>query len=243
MKIKQDCIITVWPDEQLLGEAVAHLILVESRKAVLQKGYFTFFLSGGNTPRLLYEILAQEPFAGNIPWNKVIIFFGDERFVPHQSEESNFKMASGSLLSKLPSPRKNIFPIQTNRIRPQQSAFKYEEKIKRYITSKFPPDLVLLGLGEDGHIASLFPGTTLLNERKRWVREIFVPEKNMFRISITFPLINAAKNVVILVSGGNKKSIVNKIFSSAGKELPAGKVNPSGNMFWMMDRAAAGNRF
>jgi 6-phosphogluconolactonase len=229
----------ILPDAVAVSTAAAHLIVTESQKAIIQKGYFTIALSGGSTPKLLYDLLSTPVFAKNINWKKVLIFFGDERFVAHSSEESNYKMAADALLTKVPIPKKNIFGIKTEKITPQQSAASYEVAIKKYVTAKYPFDIILLGIGEEGHTASLFPNSPLLKENKRWVQSIFVAQKNMDRITFTLPLINKAATILFLVSGAGKAAIVKTIFSAKGKKLPAAMVQPNGNLFWLLDEAAA----
>ncbi len=231
---------TVWPDALSLAHAAAHLIVTESNKAVLQKPFFTIALSGGSTPKLLFELLVKLPYKNNIPWKKIIFAFGDERFVPPTSDESNYKMAMETLLKNVPVPRKNILAVATLKNTPAQAAMLYEASIKKYITKQQPFDLVLLGIGEEGHTASIFPGSSLLEENKRWVKEIWVQEKNMDRISFTMPFINQAKNIAFLVSGQSKAAIVKKIFSKTGANLPAARVTGKKNLFWFLDEAAAG---
>lgn len=230
---------TIWPNALAVSQAAATIIVVECNKAIAKKGYCTIALSGGSTPKVLYELLATPTFAKNIHWKKVFIFFGDERFVPHNSEESNYKMATDTLLVNVPIPKKNIFGIQTQKITPQQSANSYNAVVKKYVTVTHPFDIVLLGIGEEGHTASLFPNSPLLKETKRWVQPIFVAEKKMERITFTLPLINKANNVLFLVSGVSKAAIVKTIFSAKGKKLPAAMVQPKGNLFWVLDEAAA----
>lgn len=231
---------TVWPDALSLSHAAANLIVSESNKAVQQKGYFTIALSGGSTPKLLFELLAQAPYKNNIPWKKMIIAFGDERFVAPTSDESNYKMANETLLKNVPVASKNILGILTVKVTPAQSASLYQEAIKKHITTKHPFDLVLLGIGEEGHTASIFPKSELLSDKKHWVVNIFVKEKNMDRISFTLPFINQAKNIAFLVSGANKAAIVKKIFSKSGAALPAAMVKAKENTFWFLDEAANG---
>jgi len=230
---------TTWPDALSLSHAVAHLIVTESNKAVQKKGYFSMALSGGSTPKLLFELLAQPPYKNNIPWKKTIIAFGDERFVPPTSEESNYKMASEALLKHVPIPAKNILAVPTVKVTPSQSAKSYEVAIKKHINTKHPFDLVLLGIGEEGHTASIFPNSELIGNKKDWVQHIWVAEKNMERISFTLPFINQAKNIAFLVSGENKAAIIKKIFSKSGATLPAAMVKATKNTFWFLDEAAS----
>lgn len=231
---------TIWPDVMTLSNAAAHIIVVETNKAIEQKGYCTIALSGGNTPKVLYELLSTPPFVKNINWKKCFFYFGDERFVPHTSEESNYKMAMDALLSKVPVPKKNIIGIATENISPAMTAAAYEGEVKKHISKAVPFDIILLGIGEEGHTASIFPNSSLLKTTKKWVSHIFVKEKNMERITFTLPFINTASNVIFLVSGSSKAAILKKIFSSKGKGLPAAMVRPKGTIYWLLDEAAAG---
>lgn len=239
MATHSNLIKTTWPDVIALSEAAAHFIVAESNKAIAEKGYCTIALSGGSTPQILFELLATPVFLKNINWKKCFIYFGDERFVPHTSEESNYKMAMDALLSKVPVPKQNIFAIHTEKITPELSASMYEASVKQHVTAATPFDIILLGIGEEGHTASIFPNSPLLTETKRWVEHIFVKEKNMERISFTLPFINKANNVVFLVSGEGKAAIIKKIFSVKGRNLPAAMVHPKGNVYWLLDEAAA----
>lgn len=231
---------TIWPDALALSHAAANLIVTESNKAVQQKGYFTIALSGGGTPKLLFELLALQPYKNNIPWKKTIITFGDERFVAPTSDESNYKMANDALLKHVPLLKKNILIVPTLKVTPEQSALLYEVAIKKYVNSKNPFDLVLLGIGEEGHTASIFPKSPLLTDKKHWIKNIWVAEKNMDRISFTMSFINHAKNIAFLISGESKAVIVKKIFSKSGAALPAAMVKAKENTFWFLDEAACG---
>ncbi|MGF2411373.1 6-phosphogluconolactonase [Ferruginibacter sp.] len=237
---KATTIKTIWPDAMALSHAVANLIVTESNKAVQQKGYFTIALSGGSTPKLLFQLLAQPPYKNNIPWKKIIIAFGDERFVAPTSDESNFKMAKDALLNHVPIPAKNVLAIKTIKVTPAQSATLYEAAIKKHISNKHPFDLILLGIGEEGHTASIFPKSELLTDKKHWVKNVWVAEKNMDRISFTMPFINQAKNIAFLVSGQSKAAIVKKILSKISATLPAAMAKAKENTFWFLDKAASG---
>jgi 6-phosphogluconolactonase len=228
----------IWPNALALANAAAHFIVTESNIAIAKKGNFTIALSGGSTPKLLLQLLAQSPYKNNINWKKVIIAFGDERFVPPNSADSNYKMANDVLLTQVPIPKKNILKINTVGISPQQSASKYQITLKQYIDKKNPFDLILLGIGEEGHTASVFPNSKLITDKKNWVQHIWVTEKNMERISFTIPFINQAKNIVFLVSGESKAAILKKFFTKSGASLPAAKVKGVKNTFWFVDEAA-----
>ena len=241
MAYKAITIKTVWPDALALAHAVAHLIVTESNKTIKHKEYFTIALSGGSTPKLLFQLLAKNPYKNNIPWKKIIFAFGDERFVSHDSDESNYKMSMESLLGGVPVPKKNILAVPVVKLTPAESARVYENMIKKYVSKQQPFDMVLLGIGEEGHTASVFPLSPLLNKSNRWVKEIWVSEKNMDRISFTMPFINMAKNIVFLVSGPSKAAIIKKIFSASGAALPAAQVKARENLFWFLDESANGS--
>lgn len=232
-------LISKWPSSESLAHAAAHLIVQLSQEAVASRGVFSLALSGGSTPKLLFELLAQPPYINNIPWKKTVIAFGDERFVPHSSPESNFNMATAALLSKVPIPKKQILAISTSGLTPAESAVRYEAAIKNFISPKQPFDLVLLGIGEEGHTASIFPGSPLLEEPKKWIQSIWVEEKQMDRVSFTLNFINRSRNVAFLVSGESKAAIVKTLFSAKGKNLPAARVQAKENTYWFLDDAAA----
>lgn len=232
-------LVTVWPDAASLAHAAAHFIVTESNKALLHQSYFTLALSGGSTPKLLFELMAASPYKKNIQWKKIIILFGDERFVPPTSDESNFKMASEALLKHVPIPQKNILAVNTLKKKPADSAAAYEKAVGEYVTRKRPIDLVLLGIGEEGHTASIFPRSPLLKNKKNQVESVWVEEKNMDRISFTLPFINQAKAAAFLVSGASKAAIVKQTFSKRGADLPAAQV-ASKTVWWFLDEAASG---
>jgi 6-phosphogluconolactonase len=227
-----------------LSEAAAHLFMDHCLQTIAMKGYFTVALSGGNTPKQFYKLLAASPFAENIPWKKVFLFWSDERFVPHDHPDSNFRMIKEILLDKLHVPLKNIFPIKGIGD-PEKRAEEYEHALKIFFeTSKPVFDMVILGIGTDGHTASIFPGSEIMQEKKRLIKETWVEEKQSWRISFTLPLINHADAVMVLVSGEEKKQIIKKILRKKRKIVfPAEMIKPqTGIVYWMMDEAAAGKK-
>ena len=230
---------TTWPDATALATAVAQLIVTESNKAVQKHGQFTLALSGGSTPLLLYKLLAAAPFVNNIPWKKMVIAFSDERFVPATSDDSNYKMAYDNLLSKVPVPKRNILRITTVKTTPEASAKMYEVALKQYISKAKPFDMVLLGIGEDGHTASVFPGSPLIADGKNMIKDAWHEASGMHRISFTLPFIARAKNVVVLVAGKNKAEVVKTLFAKKKSGLPAESIAASQNLFWYFDEGAA----
>lgn len=226
----------------LLFKAAADHILQLYEKSVAEKGTFTIALSGGSTPKKLYELLVQAPYVKKINWKNIYVFWSDERCVPFYDEENNSHMASIALLNNVPIPKENIFPVPVN-FEPAKAAARYEQMIKTFFKEKEPRfDLILLGLGEDGHIASLFPGTDILNERKAMVKEVYLAEKKTYRVSFTVPIINNAKHVLFLVTGKEKASVIARLFSKPVKKniLPAQLVKPvKGDLLWFLDKPAA----
>ena len=215
--------------------AAAHLFTIEYDRAVTKKGRFIVALSGGKTPMHLYELLATHAYNLNIDWKKVFIFFSDERYVPRQSKESNFKMANDNLLKAIAIPAKNIFAIPTSST-PENDAIQYESRIKKIFAARPASfDLLLLGMGADGHTASLFPDSALLKERKRLVGATYLAATDTYRISFTLPLINRAKQILILVSGKDKKAILKKITSKRIIKDPLPVQMVKGNVLWMVD--------
>ena len=226
----------------LLFKAAADLILQLYEKAVSEKGRFMIALSGGNTPKKLYELLAAVPYAKKINWKNVYVFWSDERCVSISDEENNSHMASLALLNNVPIPKENIFPVPVN-FEPSKAASSYEQLIKTFFKEKQPHfDLVLLGTGADGHTASLFPNTDILDEKKALVKQVYLKEKNMYRVSFTLPLINDAKHILFLVTGKEKSAILKKIFTKPVKKplYPAQMIKPvKGKLFWFVDKSAA----
>lgn len=206
--------------------------------SVRARGRFDVALAGGSTPKGLYALLAREPFRARIPWSRTYFFWGDERHVPPDDSESNFRMAWESLLSKVTIPSGNVHRVPSEMRNVAEAAALYERVLRDHFGAKPRFDLVLLGLGPEGHTASLFPGSAALKERRRWVRENWVKKLHAWRITLSLPVINAAKNVVFLVAGEEKAAAVRGALT--GSEMPAGRVRPSqGKLLWILDREAA----
>jgi 6-phosphogluconolactonase len=218
-----------------LSNAAAHFFTVACQRSIAAHDKFTVALSGGNTPKRFYALLATPEFSSNINWKKVFIFFSDERYVPHNDAESNYNMASKALLDHIPIPRKNIFAIPVSST-PAKDALTYEASVKKITADeKFSFDLILLGMGADGHTASLFPGMEILNEKKRLVKEVFVKEKNIYRISFTLPLINRAKQILLLVNGKEKEPVLKKVATNRKTSKPLPVKLLKGDITWMVN--------
>jgi len=225
--------------------AAAHEFARITTSAVQLRGRCFVALSGGSTPRGLHQALARtEAITAHVPWNGIEFFWSDERHVPPDHADSNYKMAYDTLLSKVP-----VAPAQVHRVRAEEAdaaivAREYEQEIRTIV----PPqdgtpgfDLILLGLGADGHTASLFPATAALHEQTRLCVDNWVPHLSAHRITMTLPLLNAARAVCFLVSGAEKASIVRGVLrpTPSDPEYPARLVQPSGELTWMLDREAA----
>jgi 6-phosphogluconolactonase len=234
--------LSVVQDAESLSRAAASEFCRAAEAAIAAHGRFTVALSGGNTPRAAYSLLATE-HKDSLPWEKIFIFFGDERHVPPDHPDSNYRMAQESLLSHVPIPQANVFRIQAE-FPADIAAHKYEDRLREFF--RLPPgswprfDLVFLGLGDDGHTASLFPGTVALDENTRLVAANWVEKFNTFRITFTFPVLNHAAEVLFLVSGAGKAPVMKEIFSnSVNASFPAQRVRPEqGRLLWMADRPA-----
>lgn len=219
----------------------AELITDLINSSIKLYGKCSLVLSGGSTPEKLYDLLAEN-YKNKIEWDKVYFFWGDERCVPPDNIESNYRSAKEHLIDKINIPDENIFRIHAED-NPGKAAVEYENTIKDFFKNREVCfDIILLGLGTDGHTASLFPGTDGLNEKQKLAFNNYIKDKKMARITLTYKAINDAKNIIFLISGEEKQAIVRKIFINKEKNYPAVKVETvSGNIFYLMDKNAAGD--
>ena len=199
-------------------------------------------LAGGETPRQLYELLAQSSDYHDLLWSQIHVYWGDERCVPPEHLLSNQQMVRQALLNHVNIPEKNIHPIVYNGS-PESTAKQYEEELRSLFNNALPQfDLILLGLGEDGHTASLFPSTEVLTVENEWVSAVYLPAQDMYRITLTIPILNRAKHIAFLVTGGKKASAVKAVLEvdSDGIILPAALIKPvAGHLSWILDQDAA----
>jgi 6-phosphogluconolactonase len=206
-------------------------------------GRFTVALSGGSTPKAMFQILAEKPYADTIPWRSIYFFWGDERGVPPDHAESNYRMANETLLSKVPIPRENIFRIPAEDGDHERAAASYAETMRKFFAEERPTlDLVFLGMGPDGHTASLFPGTTALHAGDRVAAANYVEKFQSWRITLTADSINGARNIIFLVAGADKAPALKEVIEGPrNPELyPSQLIVPShGLLLWMVDEAAA----
>jgi 6-phosphogluconolactonase len=237
--------IRVLTTPQELFAAAAEEIVHLANEAVAEHGRFTIALSGGSTPKALYNLLATNA-RGILPWDRMYFFWSDERHVPPTDPESNYRMADEAMLSKVPVPAGNIYRMPAENPDAAATAEAYETSLRKFFQTKageFPKfDLILLGLGPDGHTASLFPGTAGLKEKSRLVIANPVEKLKTDRLSFTYPLINAARCVAFLVSGMDKATVLRSVLQEnvPGEQYPAKLVQPTdGRLVWFLDRAAA----
>jgi 6-phosphogluconolactonase len=234
--------ILVYDDLESLSHAAAGLFVQQARQAMQNHGWFSVVLSGGHTPRRTYELLAQKPYRERVPWPYLHIFWGDERCVPADDPRSNAGMAREALLDQVPIPTTQIHSILCNQS-PRESAAQYENVLRVFFADQPPHlDLILLGLGENGHTASLFPDTPVLEEKERWVGEVYVPEQDLHRVTLTPPIINQATVVAFLVAGASKARVLSQVIEGSADtlRLPAQLIRPTkGELFWLVDQEAS----
>jgi 6-phosphogluconolactonase len=234
--------IKVYPDLESLSRAAAALLVEQANLAVAARGRFSVALSGGNTPRCTYELLAGLPFKEQAPWHRMHIFWGDERCVPLDDPRSNARMAREAWLDHVPIPEGQIHFLNCAQA-PAEAARQYEAQLRQFFAGRPPRlDLVLLGLGDNGHTASLFPGTPVLKETGRWAAEVYVAEQDLYRVTLTAPFINQAALVAFLVAGAAKAEVLREILHGPRnpERLPAQLIAPqSGELLWLTDLKAA----
>ena len=232
----------VSPTAAEAARAAAEYICSRSGECIRSKGGFTIALAGGSTPRLLYETLASPPYAEQIDWAGWHVFWGDERCVPPDHLDSNYQLASETLLDKVDIPGHQAHRMR-GEIDPRESAEEYEEVIRRRLGATLSLNLILLGLGDDGHTASLFPCTRAIEEKERLVVADWVPHLGTYRVTFTLPLINAAAEVAFLATDDAKADAVRDVLqpSPGSTALPAARVSPaSGQVHWFLTKSSAG---
>lgn len=233
--------IHVSPDPAALASAVADWLL---GLALDKAGPFSLCLSGGSTPKTLYRLLAQPPYRDRFPWARTHLFWGDERFVPPGDDLSNYRMVREALLDHAPIPLANIHAVPTEGLDPQTAAADYQRDLQAfYGADELDPerplfDVNLLGLGADGHTASLFPDTEVLDDRSNWVAAV-IGAKAEARITLTYPVLESSRNAVFLVAGAEKAAMLKRVMVG-DPSLPAGRLRPNGALWIFRDAAAGG---
>ena len=234
-------------DQAALAEEAAKQVIAIAEEAVARGGRFTVALAGGSTPKRLYLLLTAEPHCSRLPWRETHLFWGDERAVPPEHLDSNFGMAQESLLSRVPIPANQVHRMQAERTDLDAAAIEYEAEIAKVFKIRptdEPPifDLILLGLGPDGHTASLFPYSHVLQEATRWVAPTYIPKLKANRLTLTPPILNRASTILFLVSGGEKTAVLQAVLEGPPdpERLPAQLIRPvAGRLVWLVDQAAA----
>lgn len=239
--------ICVYPDPEKVSEAVAERIVRIAHHAVSKKGRFTLALTGGRTPQLLFNRFASH-YSDKMPWASIHVFWGDERCVPKEHDDSNYNLAHQTFLSKVAIPPQNIHRIQTEKTSPEDAAQSYEKILQEFfVATENEPgitfDLTLLGVGKDGHTASLFPSAPALEEELRWAVAVDAPASVSppKRITLTYPVINRSERIFFLVTGTEKIQVVRSIFQnleSAKRIYPVARISALKKMIWFLDKNA-----
>ena len=237
--------IAIYPDTETLSQEAAQYIVRVAQEAIASHRRFTIALSGGSTPKKLYALLAEEPYRSQIDWSLVDIFWSDERCVPPSDSESNYLMAQQVLLSKIPIPANQVHRMPADQSDRDAASYAYTLEMQQTIGSESVPsfDLIQLGMGPEGHTASLFPGQASLHEQQRLVMPVTVPKPPPPRLTFTPRLLNAASHVLFLVTGAEKQDAVKAVLEGEFQpdEYPAQIVQPTkGEVTWMLDTSAAG---
>lgn len=237
--------IIICRDVDELNRRAAAQFVALAEESIARSGLFAVALSGGSTPKALYALLAEPDYRARVDWHRVHFFWGDERCVPADHPESNYRMAQEALLEKIELPSENIHRMM-GELEPARAAQAYETELRRFFAlaqGDWPRfDLILLGLGEDGHTASLFPGSVALNDSTNLVVAVYVEKLQAHRLTLTLPVINAAAQATFLVSGESKAAVVKEIFASnsAAANYPASEINPcEGRLAWLIAADAA----
>lgn len=228
------------PDDVVVN--LAHSFVTLAEQAISNTGRFTVALSGGSSPKKLYELLASDAWNNKVDWANVYFFFGDERYVPHDDKDSNYLMVKTALFDPLKINDSNIFPVDTGKS-PEDAAKGYTGTVNGFFGDKPKTlDLVLLGLGDNSHTASLFPHTPVLHDTTESVKEVYLTDQQVYRITFTAPLINQAHHIAFLVYGEGKAEAVHHVLEDARniEEYPAQLISPvHGDVIWYLDEAAA----
>ncbi len=227
----------------LLAEQAADIFVASAKRSIDQRGRFAAILSGGSTPRQMHRLLAEEPYFSKITWKKTHIFWADERCVPENDPQSNYGAAQEDFLNRVPIPEMQVH-FMPGRSVPEKGARNYRKTLMDFFNIKddaFPVfDLIFLGMGTDGHTASLFPGQSSLEEREKTIVAVKGGDPNVARLTMTLPVINHASQIVFLISGKEKAQLLKTIFEDKTMRLPAQKIRPiDGDLIWIADRAAA----
>ncbi len=242
--------VQIYPNMDALARSAAELFISLANTVIEKRNLFSIALSGGSTPQSLYALLASAAYRKQVDWSKVQVFWGDERYVPADHPDSNYLKAQQTLLSKIPIPTENIHRVPTELTPPERAAEAYEEELLAYFSAcpdeqernQASFDLVLLGMGDDGHTASLFPGSPAIREQTRWVAAQYVDKLAAWQITLTPAILNRASNILFIISGSDKSTTLQRVVygSYQPERYPAQIIQPTdGNLVWMVDEDAA----
>ncbi len=227
--------LTIFDNLDELNHSAAMLFVERSAEAVAKNGRFTVALSGGSSPKAIFQLLATEEYYTKIDWDRWFVFWVDERWVPLDDDRSNAKMTIETLLDKVPVNRAQVFPMYSDNMEPADFAKSYQEQLRKVLGNEGIFDLVLLGMGDDGHTASLFPHQPILNEKDRWVDAYYLKDQEMFRITLTEPVLNRAEHILVVAFGEAKKHALHEVLH--------GEYNPEQYPMQLIDKEKPGFRF
>jgi 6-phosphogluconolactonase len=234
--------IKIFKDQRAASQAMAETFTSIAKEAVARRGRFTVALTGGSSPQLLYEILRSDPYRQSVPWKKCYVFWGDERAVPFSDERSNARMGYEKLLNHVPVPAGQIYRMN-GEVAPEKAADEYEKMLNRHFGEQEPAfDLILLGMGADGHTASIFPGSDAVHEKNRLVTTGYNSEQGTHRITFTAPLINKARNIFFGIFGDEKAETLRQVFEGDHnpEQLPVQLIKPvKSEIIWFLDEKSA----
>lgn len=234
--------LNILPSTEEIFKEAAKLFVTAANEAIDQKGYFTVALTGGTSPEGLYRLLSEDPYKSQIDWSKVLVFWGDERWVPLDNELSNARMSQESLLKNVPVLPSHVFPMFEEGLEPEDFAVSYNALLKEKVGESGAMDLILLGMGGDGHTASLFPGTAVLDEKEKWVAAYYLEAQQMYRITLTAPFLNKAKKIIVLTFGDAKAEALKEVLKGEYNPsvYPSQLLNPAeGELLFLVDEKAA----
>lgn len=232
--------VRVEKDQASVALAAAEIIISAATFSIAERGAFRLALAGGSTPRTLYETLASVDYRSRLNWARVHLYWGDERCVPPDHDASNYRMTRATLLNHAPIPPENVYRL-AGEAEPEQAALDYEKLLRDHLGEAGAFDVTLLGMGDDGHTASLFPGTAAIHERERWVIAHHVPQLDAWRLTLTPPALNRSRQVMFLVTGEKKAATLKQVHQGEHQPdvLPSQIIQPQGDLLWLVDQSAA----
>lgn len=233
--------VSIFSSKEEITPYAANIFVAAAQNAIQKRGRFLVALTGGSSPISIYKLLATPQYKTKIDWENVFVFWGDERWVPLDDERSNAKMSSDFLLNHVGIPKSNLFPMYKQGVSPEEYALKYEKLIKSLTGEHGQFDLILLGMGDDGHTASLFPDEAVLHENNKWVSAYYLESQSMYRITLTAPFINRAKEIVVITFGESKAHALNEVLYGDYNpdKYPTQLIKPlDGKLLFLTDQAA-----